>query len=48
MNASTVTSSAPSMRAFVVEEPGRGAGQLVAKPEPGPGEAIVAIRQVGV
>jgi Alcohol dehydrogenase GroES-like domain len=40
--------SATSMRAFVVEQAGSGAVRHVDRPQPGSGEAIVAIRQVGV
>jgi threonine dehydrogenase-like Zn-dependent dehydrogenase len=36
------------MRAFIVEHAGKGAVHQVDKPQPGPGEAIVGIRQVGV
>jgi threonine dehydrogenase-like Zn-dependent dehydrogenase len=37
-----------TMRAFVVERAGSGAVIPVERPQPGPGEAIVAVRQVGV
>jgi threonine dehydrogenase-like Zn-dependent dehydrogenase len=36
------------MRAFVVEEAGKGAVYQVERPHPGPCEAIVAVRQAGV
>jgi threonine dehydrogenase-like Zn-dependent dehydrogenase len=36
------------MRAFVVEAPGRGSVVQVPRPDPGHGEAVVAVRRVGV
>jgi threonine dehydrogenase-like Zn-dependent dehydrogenase len=48
MTPATVDFSTPMMRAFIVDEPGRGGVHLVSAPNPGPGEAVVAIRQVGV
>jgi threonine dehydrogenase-like Zn-dependent dehydrogenase len=36
------------MRAFVVESPGSGRVDTVERPEPGPGEAVIAVRRVGL
>jgi D-arabinose 1-dehydrogenase-like Zn-dependent alcohol dehydrogenase len=43
-----VSPSDTTMRAFVVEEAGKGAVHQVERPHPGPGEAIVAVPQAGV
>jgi D-arabinose 1-dehydrogenase-like Zn-dependent alcohol dehydrogenase len=47
-SSSGVSPSDTTMRAFVVEEAGKGAVHQVERPHPGPGEAIVAVRQAGV
>jgi threonine dehydrogenase-like Zn-dependent dehydrogenase len=48
MNAPSMAPPVTTMRAFVVEQVGQGSVHEVEKPQPGPGEAVVTVRQVGV